>query len=77
MEQFILPKEKSEELIAIIKKYTNLFKALYIINPSAAAEFRKKQEQYYQIKHSDHVHHKGDMQSSNSCCSNKLDSKSI
>jgi hypothetical protein len=64
-----LRKEEWDELIKMIKNYSNLFKAMYLLDPAAAAEFRKKQEFYHNQKHSDHKEH------SSNCCSNKLDKK--
>ena len=39
-----LSAEELKSLKKVIKKYTNYYKALYQINPSAADEFKKKQE---------------------------------
>jgi hypothetical protein len=69
---FELSKDDTDMLIKTVKKYCNLFKALYMIDPAAAAEFKKKQEYFYNEKHKDHKdhHHEG-----GGCCSNKLDNK--
>jgi hypothetical protein len=67
-----LSSDDSKSLITTIKKYTNLFKALYLIDPAAAAEFKKKQEYFYNDKHKDHKHNH---ENTDGCCSNKLDTK--
>ena len=45
-----LSNEDLKPLKKVIKKYTNYYKALYQLNPSAADEFKKKQEHFYNIK---------------------------
>jgi hypothetical protein len=64
-----LNNEEWEKLIITIKNYTNLFKALYLLDPAAAADFRKKQEYYHNLKHTDHAEH------STNCCASNLDKK--
>lgn len=53
-------------LIKVFKKYTNLYKILYYIDPAKSAEFLKKQEFYFskynkdkKEKHHNHDHHEG------------------
>jgi hypothetical protein len=70
--KFELSKDDTDMLLNIIKKYCNLFKALYLIDPAAAAEFKKKQQYFYSEKHKDHLYN-----NEGGCCSNKLDSKCI
>ena len=41
--------EDLKSLKKILKKYTNYYKALYQLNPSAADDFKKKQEHYYTV----------------------------
>ena len=63
--------EQHNKLMKMIKKYVNLFKTLYLIDPSIASDFRKKQEFYHKLTHPD------GKENSHSCCANKLDRKSI
>src|ERR1700735_5496500 len=70
---------KKNDLIKIIKRYSNLFKSLYYIDQAIAAEFKKKQEIFFNEKHKNRTHKhkhedKNDEKSSHSCC-NKLDNK--
>jgi hypothetical protein len=65
---FMLEKTSFNNLTTIIRKYTNLFKALYLIDPSIAAEFKKKQEHFHKIEHGEH--------SGGGCCDSKLNCKS-
>lgn len=65
---FTLDKTSFVNLTTIIKKYINLFKALYLIDPSIAAEFKKKQEHFHKVEHGEH--------SVGGCCDTKLNSKS-
>ena len=51
-----LSAEELKSLKKVIKKYTNYYKALYQINPSAADEFKKKQEHFYNIKSKEKEH---------------------
>jgi hypothetical protein len=67
--KYELNDEEWNELIKTIKNYTNLFKALSILDPKAAEEFRKKQEFYHNQLHTEHKEH------SSNCCANKLDKK--
>ncbi len=55
-----------KSLIKVFKKYTNLYKVLYYIDPAKSAEFLKKQEYFYakakkneKEKVHDHDHHEG------------------
>lgn len=70
-----LSNEEIKPFIKIIKKYTNLFKALYFLDPSAASEFKRKQEYYYNEKHINKEHNHNH-ESGSSCCSSKIDKKS-
>lgn len=65
------------ELKKIMKKYTNLYKALYLFDPSLSAEFKTKNEFYMneKLKKSKKSHQHIDSQSS--CCSGKFNNKSI
>ena len=73
----LLTQNKTDELITIIKKYCNLFKAFHMYDPALANEFRKKQEFFYNEKHKlkefKHNHKKED----NNCCTNKMNHKSF
>jgi hypothetical protein len=76
-----LEKNNSEELISTIKKYVNLFKALHHIDPSLAAEFKKKQDHFHLIKHEnkkkDPSHfHSDSAGSTGGCCNSKINNKS-
>lgn len=51
-----LDKEQLSQLKDILNKYTNYYKALHHINPSAAEDFKNKQEYYFQQSHNKHSH---------------------
>lgn len=71
MEKNTLDPEEYNKLVNIIKKYTNLFKALYHVNPAAASEFKRKQEAYH-AKHTDG--HKHSPNTSGGCCGGENES---
>ncbi len=66
-----LNNQEYNKLLKILKKYMNIFKTLYLLDPSIANDFRKKQEYYHKLSHPD------GKENSHSCCANKLDRKSI
>ena len=51
-QMFDLNEDEYKSLIKIIKKYTNLYKILYFVDPAKSSEFLKKQELYHSQKHS-------------------------
>lgn len=65
-----------KNLKKIFKKYTNLYKSLYLFDPVLASEFKNKNELYMNEKFKkvkkDHTH----SDSQNSCCSGKITNKS-
>ena len=55
-EKVLMPKEELIHLKKILKQYRNIYKSLYLINPSAAEEFMKKQEAYFKKKEWSNTH---------------------
>lgn len=51
-----LLKEDLKSLKKILKKYTNYYRALYQLNPSAAEDFKKKQEHFYTVNKASKEH---------------------
>lgn len=64
-------KEEYKEIVKSIKKYTNLFKALYQIDQAVAGEFKKKNEFYFNEKHKNKKEH-----THGGCCGEKFNNKS-
>ena len=64
--------EDYKSIVSIIKKYANLFKVLYQLDPAIASEFKKKQEAYYEINQKSHTHshssHEQQTHTQSSCC---------
>ena len=58
-EKILMPKEELIHLKKVLKEYRNIYKTLYLMNPSAAEEFLKKQEAYFKKKEwsSTHLKH--------------------
>ena len=58
-EKILTPKEELIHLKKVLKEYRNIYKTLYLMNPSAAEEFLKKQEAYFKKKEwsSTHLKH--------------------
>jgi hypothetical protein len=63
-----ITEKQYKSLIKVFKKYTNLYKILYYIDPAKSAEFLKKQEYYFtkanknekeKVHNHDHDHHEG------------------
>jgi hypothetical protein len=74
-----LDKNTKDALIGVIKKYVNLFKAMHHIDPSIAAEFKKKQDHFHSIKHKEkeNKHNHGHIEeNSGGCCRSKINNKS-
>ncbi len=66
--KILMNKVQSDELIKLIKKYVNLFKGLHTVDPALAAEFKKKQDFYFNQKHTN---------GNSSCCGeSKINHKS-
>ena len=49
-EKVLMPKEELIKLKKVLKQYRNIYKALYLINPSIAEEFLKKQNGFFNKK---------------------------
>ena len=49
-EKILLPKDEVTRLKKVLKQYRNLYKSLYLINPTIAEEFLKKQEVFFNQK---------------------------
>ena len=49
-EKVLMPKEELIKLKKVLKQYRNIYKALYLINPSIAEEFLKKQNAFFNKK---------------------------
>ena len=49
-ENVLMPKEELIKLKKVLKQYRNIYKALYLINPSIAEEFLKKQNAFFNKK---------------------------
>ena len=48
--KILMPKEELIKLKNILKQYRNVYKTLYLINPTSAEEFLQKQEVYFKKK---------------------------
>ena len=48
--KILIPKEELIKLKNVLKQYRNVYKTLYLINPSSAEEFLQKQEIYFKKK---------------------------
>ena len=49
-EKILMPKEELIRLKNVLKQYRNVYKTLYLTNPTAAEEFLQKQETYFKKK---------------------------
>ena len=49
-EKVLMPKEELIKLKKVLKQYRNIYKALYLINPTIAEEFLKKQNAFFNKK---------------------------
>ena len=49
-EKILMPKEELIRLKRVLKQYRNVYKTLYLTNPTAAEEFLQKQEAYFKKK---------------------------
>ena len=49
-EKILFPKEELIKLKKVLKQYRNIYKSLYLINPTIAEEFLKKQDAYFRKK---------------------------
>lgn len=49
-EKILMPKEELIKLKKVLKQYRNVYKSLYLINPTIAEEFLKKQEVFFNKK---------------------------
>ena len=49
-EKVLMPKEELLKLKKVLKQYRNIYKALYLINPTIAEEFLKKQNAFFNKK---------------------------
>ena len=49
-EKILMPKEELIRLKNVLKQYRNVYKTLYLTNPTAAEEFLQKQEAYFKKK---------------------------
>ena len=54
----LMPKDELKRLKNILKQYRNVYKTLYLINPTSAEEFLQKQEAYFKIKEWSETHFK-------------------
>ena len=54
----LMPKDELKRLKNVLKQYRNVYKALYLINPTSAEEFLQKQEAYFKIKEWSETHFK-------------------
>ena len=54
----LMPKDELKRLKNVLKQYRNVYKTLYLINPTSAEEFLKKQETYFKIKEWSETHFK-------------------
>ncbi len=75
-DKFSITDNELKSLKKIIKIYSNFYKALYMFDPSLSSEFKNKNEFFMnessKRKNKYHVH----SDSSNNCCSGKLNNKS-
>ena len=53
-----MPKNELKRLKNVLKQYRNVYKTLYLINPTSAEEFLQKQEAYFKIKEWSETHFK-------------------
>ena len=53
-----MPKDELKRLKNVLKQYRNVYKTLYLINPTSAEEFLQKQEAYFKIKEWSETHFK-------------------
>ena len=49
-EKVLMPKEELIKLKKVLKQYRNIYKAFYLINPTIAEEFLKKQDAFFKKK---------------------------
>ena len=54
----LMPKNELKRLKNVLKQYRNVYKTLYLINPTSAEEFLQKQEAYFKIKEWSETHFK-------------------
>ena len=54
----LMPKDELKRLKNVLKQYRNVYKTLYLINPTSAEEFLQKQEAYFKIKKWSETHFK-------------------
>ena len=54
----LMPKDELNRLKNVLKQYRNVYKTLYLINPTSAEEFLQKQEAYFKIKEWSETHFK-------------------
>ena len=54
----LMPKDELKRLKNVLKQYRNVYKTLYLINPTSAEEFLQKQEAYFKIKEWPEAHFK-------------------
>ena len=54
----LMPKDELKRLKNVLKQYRNVYKTLYLINPTSAEEFLQKQEVYFKIKEWSETHFK-------------------
>ena len=54
----LMPKDELKRLKNVLKQYRNVYKTLYLINPTSAEEFLQKQEAYFKIKEWSETHFK-------------------
>ena len=57
-EKILMPKEELIKLKKVLKQYRNVYKSLYLINPTIAEEFLKKQEVFFNKKEWNENHFK-------------------
>jgi hypothetical protein len=49
-QKVLMPKEELKKLKKVLKQYRNIYKAFYLINPTIAEEFLKKQDAFFRKK---------------------------
>ena len=54
----LMNKDELKRLKNVLKQYRNVYKTLYLINPTSAEEFLQKQEAYFKIKEWSETHFK-------------------
>jgi len=57
-EKVLMNKDELKRLKNVLKQYRNVYKTLYLINPTSAEEFLQKQEAYFKIKEWSETHFK-------------------